>query len=188
MPRANSADVPRFDTYPAPTPSEAASTPQDWPYEPKTDLDVRTQASSRRLNETAENIGEALGRVVALTRSVRGRIDHMKSTATAGGSGAAADLKQRAAEFGEEARARMENLRSEVEQRVAGAREAARERFDELRDQTLRGLESGRKRARARLEQAERYAHDNPLQVIAGAALAGLALGIGLRLWRSRHD
>jgi ElaB/YqjD/DUF883 family membrane-anchored ribosome-binding protein len=187
MPRAHSSDVPRYDTYPAPTPSEAASTPQDWPYEPRTDLD-RTQVGNPRLNQTAENIGETLGRVVAITRSVRGRVDRIKRDATAGGTGLTAELKQRASELGEEARARMEDLRSQVEERIAGAREAASVRIDGLRDQARRGLENGRERARARVEQARQYAHDNPLPVIAGAALAGIALGVGLRLWRSRHD
>jgi ElaB/YqjD/DUF883 family membrane-anchored ribosome-binding protein len=49
-------------------------------------------------------------------------------------------------------------------------------------------LDDARWRARVRAQQARRYAHDNPLQIIAGAALAGLAVGVGLRLWRSHHE
>jgi len=161
MPRARSADIPRYDTYPAPAPSEASSTPQDWPYEPRTDLD-RSQVGNERLNRTAENIGETLGRAVAVARSVPRRFGVIRG---GGGGNIADDLKQRAAALGEEARARVGDLRGQVEGRLAQARE--------------RALDARR--------QATQYAHDNPLQIIAGAAVAGLALGIGLRLWRSRH-
>lgn len=153
MPRARSADIPRYDTYPAPAPSEAASTPQDWPYEPKTDVDVRT-IGNPRLVATAEQLGEALGRAVALARSVPRRIENLKKHAVIRGSGPAVDAIDRVSDLGEQARARMQDLRGRVEDQLRGAQRAARE---------------------------------NPLQVIAGAALAGLALGVALRLWRSSH-
>ena len=183
MPRSHSADIPRYDTYPAPTPSEAASTPQDWPYEPKTDVDART-IGNPRLNETAERIGDTLGRVVNIARTARRRAENVAS-----GSGeVAGGLKERVNEFGEQARARMEDLRGRVETQISDAREAARARLDEARSIARERLDDARWRARVRAQQARRYAHDNPLQIIAGAALAGLAVGVGLRLWRSHHE
>lgn len=194
MPRARSADVPRYDTYPAPTPSEAAATPQDWPYEPKTDVDLRTQCGNPRLNETAEQIGETLGRAVALARSVPRRVEHIKDRfavvrgGAGQGPGLAENVKQRAGELRDEARARMQDLRTQVQDRLDDARATARERIEEARSIARDRLAEARERARLRAAQARQYAHDNPLQVIGGAALAGLALGVGLRLWRSSHD
>lgn len=39
----------------------------------------------------------------------------------------------------------------------------------------------------ARLK-TRRYLNENPLQVVGAAALAGFALGVGLRIWRWRRD
>ena len=189
MPRAHSADVPRYDTYPAPTPSEAAASAQDWPYEPKTDVDRRTQCGNPRLNDAAAQVGETLGRVVSIARSLPRRVENLKDrVGTVRASGPTVDLMDRVSDLGDQAKSRMQDLRDRVEGQFNDAREAARHRLDEARSMARRRLDETRERARLRAEQARQYAHANPLQVIAAAALAGLALGAGLRLWRSSHE
>ncbi|HTK94156.1 MAG TPA: hypothetical protein VL382_00845 [Terriglobales bacterium] len=179
MARARSSDVPRFDTYPAPAPSEAASTPQDWPYEPKTD---EYRPGNPRLNQAAEQIGATVGRAVARARGVGDRVGVI-----AGGQ-SGPGIKEKVNELGEQAR-----------ERVAELRDAAGERLEEMRDRAQRGISDAREqlsevaeRARIRAsearDQAQRYARENPLQVITGALVAGVLLGIGLRIWRASHD
>lgn len=171
MARVRSADVPSYDTYPAPTPAETEGMPQDWPYEPKTD-EVRTR-ENQRLNQTAEQIGETLGRVAALGHVARTRLQSVRGEAVQ----ARAGLQQKLEQLGGDARVRLEDWR-----------DAAGERLEDLRDKTIRGLECGRERAARRMNDARVYARQNPLQVIAGALVAGIVLGIGLRAWRSNDE
>lgn len=175
MARVRSADVPRYDTYPAPAPAEAEGVPQDWPYEPKTD-EFRTR-ENQRLNRTAEQIGETLGRVAALGHVARTRLQSVRGEAEQARVG----LQQKFEEMGDDARERLEDWR-----------EAAGERLEDLRNKAIRGLECGRERAARRVNEArvraQSYARENPLQVIAGALVAGIVLGIGLRAWRSSDE
>lgn len=188
MPRSRSADIPRYDTYPAPAPSEAAATPQDWPYEPPTDVDPRTQLGNRRLNQTAGHIGQTLGRVVSIARTARRRVQSAGSSSGELAGELGERVSERVNALGDQARARMEDLRGQVQDRLHEARAIARERLDDARSRARQRFDNARWRARVRAEQARQYAHQNPLQVIGAAALAGLVLGAGLRLWRSSHD
>ena len=178
MARAHSADVPSFDSYPAPEPVEAATSREsrDWSYEPVSD-EFRG-APNQRLNQTAEQIGETMGRVVAMARAARQRIESARSDASAG-------LKQQVEAMSEQARERLDGWREIASERIDGLRAVASERLDDLRDKTERGIACGREQAAVRVDQARRYARANPEKVIGGALLAGLAVGIGLRIWNS---
>ena len=63
-------------------------------------------------------------------------------------------------------------------------RAAADEAIARIRDASL----DLKQEARSKFDQARRsgiaYAHQNPLQIVAGAAVFGMVMGIGLRLWR----
>ncbi|MGI9103147.1 MAG: hypothetical protein ACR2IF_11970 [Terriglobales bacterium] len=61
------------------------------------------------------------------------------------------------------------------------AREDAKAKASDL-------TEEARLKAWEARTRAERLAHDYPVQVIAGAAAAGLVVGILLRLWRDHAD
>jgi ElaB/YqjD/DUF883 family membrane-anchored ribosome-binding protein len=174
MARARSSDIPSFDTYPAPTPSEAQSTPQDWPYEPKSD---EYRPGNERLNRKAEQVGASVGRAVRAAKDMRERFGGIRDRQ--GRPGMTEELKEKVAEVAGQARGKIEDLR-----------ESASEQFDEL---SVRARDAAaRARVRVRVnearEHAQRYARENPLHVIAGALLAGILLGIGLRVWRSSDE
>jgi len=57
----------------------------------------------------------------------------------------------------------------------------AGEMAEDVKEQAQRTFSNVRSRA-------ERLAREEPLRFIGGAALAGMALGIGLRLWRDHGD
>lgn len=175
MARARSSDVPRYDTYPAPTPAEAASTPQDWPYEPKTD---EYRSGNERLNQAAEQIGTTMGRVVAATRERFGVIR--------GGQGGL-DFQEKIGEMSDQARARVNEIGEQARERLENLRETAGEQLDDLRSQARDAAKRARARVNEAQQQARQYAHENPLHVIAGALLAGILLGIGVRIWRANN-
>src|SRR4051812_32486117 len=186
MARAHSADVPSYDTYPAPTPAESESMPQDWPYEPTSD-EARLRAENPRLNQTAEQIGETLGRVTAMARMARGRVRERVEDIRGDASGAGATVQEKFEAMGEQARQRIEDWREVTNERIHDLRSRA----NDMRSRAERELAEGRERAIRRVNearyQAQRYAHEKPLHVIGGALAAGIILGIGLRVWRD-HD
>jgi ElaB/YqjD/DUF883 family membrane-anchored ribosome-binding protein len=176
--RARSADIPSYDTYPAPTPSESAATPQDWPYEPKTD---EFRPGNERLNEVAEQIGTTVGKAVSAARSGFGVIQ-------GGGGSQGPGLKEKVSDLGEQARAKVDDLANAAGEKLDELKGRAQQQVDELRDQAQQRLDDARRRAAEARDRAQRYARENPLQVIAGALLFGALLGIGLRIWRASHE
>ena len=178
--RARSADIPSYDTYPAPTPSESAATPQDWPYEPKSD---EYRPGNPRLNEVAEQIGMTMGRAVSAARSRFGVIQ---------GGGQGPGLKEKVgdkvSDLTEQARAKADDLASAAGEKFDELKGRAQQQMDDLREQAQVRLDDARRRAMEARDRAQRYAHDNPLQVIAGALIFGVLLGIGLRIWRASNE
>src|SRR4051794_32577755 len=141
MPRVSSADVPRYDTYPAPTPAESEGMPQDWPYEPLTD-EARA-AHNQRLDQTAEQIGETLGRVVAIARTARERLQQARNQS--------GELKENVAGM---ARERLEDWRGAAGERIEELRQTATERVEELRARTQQTVGEARERAVRRINEA----------------------------------
>lgn len=180
--RARSADFPSYDSYPAPSPSESASTPQDWPYEPKTD---EFRPGNERLNQMAEHIGATVGTAVAMTR---GRFRVIRGGA-AQGPGLKEKVSEKVSDLGQQAREKVEDLTGAASEKLGDLKDRAQEGMSELRDQAQQHLDDARRRAIAARDQAQRYARENPLQVVAGALIFGAILGIGLRIWRaSSHE
>ncbi len=179
--RARSADIPSYDTYPAPTPSESSSTPQDWPYEPKSD---EYRPGNERLNEVAEQIGTTVGKAVAIARSGFGVIQGGGDR----GPGVKEKVTDKMTDLGEQARAKVDDLTSAAGEKLDELKGRAQEQMDDLRDQAQQRLEDARRRAAEARDRAQRYARENPLQVILGALLFGAILGIGLRIWRASNE
>lgn len=179
--RARSADIPSFDTYPAPTPSERNGMPQDWPYEPKTD---EFRPGNERLNQVAEQIGSTVGKAVAMTR---GRFRVIRGGASQG-PGLKDKVADKVSDLGEQAREKVDEFTSAAGAKLDDLKGRAQESMGELRDQAQQGLDEARRRALEARERAQRYARQNPLQVIGGALAFGVLLGIGLRIWRGNHE
>ena len=176
--RARSADIPSYDTYPAPTPSESSATPQDWPVEPVSD---EYRPGNPRLNEVAEQIGTTVGKAVSAARSGFGVIQ-------GGGSSQGPGLKEKVSDMGEQARAKVDDLASAAGEKLDELKGRAQEQMDDLREQAQQRLDDARRRAMEARDRAQRYARENPLQVILGALIFGAVLGIGLRIWRASNE
>lgn len=130
----------------------------EWPRSDITEAAI-PRSTERRLENAGEAVGQAIGTVIHEARELPGRVqgrmsDLKKKFKVISGRGSA-DLKQRASELSDEAQEKLSELSHEAR------REARHWEF------------------RARL-----YACRFPLQFIAGAAAAGLAIGFLLRLWR----
>jgi ElaB/YqjD/DUF883 family membrane-anchored ribosome-binding protein len=93
----------------------------------------------------------------------------MAEDATAALNQTAGTAKARAAEVGQAASNKAQELWTEGERRA-----------DDLRVRTTVNL----KRAQVRAKEIQR---DNPERVVMGAGALGVALGIGLRIWRANR-
>ena len=87
-----------------------------------------------------------------------------------GGQGAAGNLKESAAQVGENIR----NIGSQV-------RDQATQQYDQLREQAGEYYEQGRQRAMEMEQNLEQYVQEKPIQALLMAAGVGLLLGF---LWK----
>jgi ElaB/YqjD/DUF883 family membrane-anchored ribosome-binding protein len=75
-----------------------------------------------------------------------------------------------------------------VPRRMDEAKERLSETGGDLRDDMRAAASDLKETAQQRMFEARlrarRYINENPLQVVGGAAVAGLALGMALRIWR----
>ena len=167
------------------------------------------RSSNPRLNSAAESAGRAVGSAVAQAREmrqkftvIRGRRDELSSKAD--------DAMHRAREAGEEALERARDLGAQAADRarelshdaVGRAREWSAQAADRARefssdamgrarvlsqeaiDKARAASSVAQERARVAGVEADRRARRYPLQVIAGAAVFGMLMGIWLRVWR----
>lgn len=110
-PLRSTGDIPRYDTYPAPTPGEPLSSlPPD---EPIPELE-----RGSNLNAAAERIGSAVGGAVGAVRRrlqvVPRRIDEAKERLSETGGDVRADVRAAAAEWKETAHRRLTDARFQV--------------------------------------------------------------------------
>jgi|tagenome__1003787_1003787.scaffolds.fasta_scaffold19509124_1 hypothetical protein len=153
--RYQSSDVPAYPTYPAEPPVESAH------------IDRNTVSLPRQnnadLEDAARKIGGSIGRIVA---SLQERGEEAQSRA--------ADLSDKA---GREYRKYME--RGEQQAREFG--EKAADVMDRASREAREKLASLRAEAAGYTRKARQ---DYPVELIIAAGAAGLAAGIGLRMWR----
>jgi len=166
-----SSDIPNFDTYPA---SPESSLESRLP--PESPIDHRLP-SAGALQQCAIQIGSALGRTVLLLRTARSRIQN---------------IPQRAGETGEIAVTRLNELADSAKNRVQQWRQAAVSRTEDLRAAAAEkaselGTLARNRYYRARL-QANRITREYPVHIVLIGALAGVAAGAGLRIWRANRE
>ena len=179
-PKYSSSDIPRFDTYPSNSPQE--SSPQESASREYFRQSDSTSTSTRGLLEPARRsdleiraarLGAALGHIVLRLRNQKDaagqKLSLITEDATATLNQTADSLKLRAEEAGQMATNRAQEMLTEAERRAS-----------QLRTQAIHHL----KMARVRAQEIQR---DKPEQVAMGAGAVGLALGIGLRIWRANR-
>jgi hypothetical protein len=157
--RYSSSDIPNFDTYPSTTPLPNA--PRGVPeIARRSDLEIR-----------AARIGAALGQFVLLLRDQKEvaaqKLSVVTEDATAVLNQKADVVKARAEEAGQIASNKAQELWAEAERRAVAVRELA-----------VLNL----RRAQLRAQEIER---DYPERVAIGIGTLGLAVGVGLRIWRA---
>jgi len=155
--RYSSSDIPNFDTYPS-----ESSRKVEFSSEPRSELEIR-----------AARVGAALGRLVLVLRRkqeiAQQKLSVMAEDATAALNQTADTAKARASEASEVAGNKAQEILNSV------GRQA-----DQFRERATLNL----KRARVRAQEIQR---DQPESVALGAGAVGLALGIGLRIWRANR-
>jgi hypothetical protein len=170
--RYSSSDIPNFDTYPSSTPqvslppadSPRASLPEGVPFDSETRSGLEIRAA---------RLGTALGQFVLLLRNkqqiAQQKLSVMSEEATAALNQTADSVKVRAGEAGQVASNKAQEMWTEAERRA-----------DQLRHRANHNL----KLAKIRAQEIQR---DNPERVAIGAGALGVALGIGLRIWRANR-
>ena len=126
---------------------------------------VFVEVTGREWERRAVQLGTVAGKAVAVVRKVRRQWQE------------SGDQDQ---DVVAKAKKAAEVLRREAAARTEEWRRAARKRSAELGRQAKESY----RRTRARAEQVGR---DYPLQLVLAAGIAGLVLGAGLRVWRSKR-
>jgi ElaB/YqjD/DUF883 family membrane-anchored ribosome-binding protein len=81
--------------------------------------------------------------------------------------------------------ARIEKAKGEIGEYANRVREKSRAMAQRVRRKARERVHRMRQRAQRTQNQARQVAHEKPFHVLAGVGLAALALGAGLRIWRS---
>jgi ElaB/YqjD/DUF883 family membrane-anchored ribosome-binding protein len=160
------------------------------------------EPGNARLNRTAEQIGSALGRAVTQARRVpetaRRGLHVVRDRAQEAGDGAAAQLSNSASSIAESAQRRAREFVDVAEERGRVLLDKAddltqnvTQRAGEIKQQLDERTRELRAKARVNVQQArwrgERLIHERPIHVLAGIAGAAFAVGVSLRIMRSRN-
>ena len=157
-PRRSSGDIPRYSSYPSPSPEELAGIPPSSQL-PEHASTGRRRMSDAELNATAERIGNAIGSAVDTVRNLPRRLRLVPQRIQSIRDQITGQVKDRSGEFAEDARETLEQFKSNAQMRVRQAR-----------------------------ERSARFANERPFTIIAAVAAIGLMAGVSLRLWRSYSD
>jgi len=164
-PLHHSSDVASFDTYPSDPPEPGLA--QD------PDRLLPEEGESSALDEYGAQLGSAAGQAVLAFRRAQQRVRDLtrdkKATVTEIATARMQQVREEAT-----------RLREETGRRGEEWRRVLRERAGEWRRQARNGIYRARLRARE-------IQNDSPLQVVAGAAVAGLVIGAVLRIWRANR-
>jgi ElaB/YqjD/DUF883 family membrane-anchored ribosome-binding protein len=156
----SSSDVPEYSSYPA-EPDRVTAEVVDFAV--ISEFDALPQQDISKYDESARRIGAALGRLV---NNLRKMIEPVRS--------------------------KVEEQYARVEDGVELAKEAAQQSYEDstrkVRNIARQGICEARARAFELQRKAIRTVDDYPLQTLAVAGVAGVAVGIGLRAWRESHE
>ncbi len=162
-PLHRSSDIPSFDTYPS-GPELGERSGNRLENDPNRLLPE--EAESTPLQDYGAQLGSAAGMAVMALRRAQRRVRNMaiekKATVTDIATARVRDVRDQAAEMGEE------------------WGRTVRERATEWRRQARNGMYRARLRAR---EMQNEY----PVHVVIGAGVLGLVIGAGLRIWRANR-
>ena len=183
-----SSDVPKYDTYPAEPPAPEKALPKDTIDEPERQLPQDTSA----LDERARQVGAAMGKVVVMLRRTQSRLQDLASETGDNAGTRINELTETAKAKAQGTAARVTELASAAKSKTQEIGQAAISRADELRQAAVEkasdlGTQAREGYDRAR-QRATRIANEYPVQVVLGAGLAGLLLGVGLRIWRANRE
>jgi ElaB/YqjD/DUF883 family membrane-anchored ribosome-binding protein len=160
------------------------------------------EPGNARLNRTAEQIGSALGRAVTQARRVpetaRRGLHVVRDRAQEAGDGAAAQISTSASSLAESAQRRAREFVDVAEERGRVLLDKAddlsqnvTQRAGEIKQQLDERTRELRAKARLNVQQArwrgERLIQERPLHLLAGIAGAAFAVGVSLRIMRSRN-
>ena len=182
------ADVPRFDTYPAPPPPGMFLAQEG----------ESQEIGNTRLNSAAETVGSAVGRAVVTLRDVPQRLGvprglRLVRAASETAALKAEELRSSAAENLEMVQRRASAIMDTTIQRATETVDATREQMDAAlcaaRERLNAASDAGRQWMQETTTDARRKAVDTvdryPVHTLAAICAAGLVIGSGLRLWRS---
>ena len=138
----------------------------------------RQMEQEQQMHEIAEQIGTALGKAVNGVRGIPDRVRnglHVVKGEALEHAGSATDA---ASELAQSMSETISGLRQDAAQTAAKWREKASRRAVELNE--LAGDQIADVRSRV-----ARATRENPIQLILAVAAASIAIGFGLRIWRS---
>lgn len=128
---------------------------------------------SRALVKQAERIGDALGRTVKNLRNARRQLEEFAAqnahTAVARVNDLAETVKTKARDVSQTTTARASELGDAVAEKMGRLGETARLKY-----------------FRARL-RANRISRDYPIHTLVAAGMAGVLIGVGIRVWRANR-
>ncbi len=150
---------------------------------------TEAQPSNPRLNQTAEAVGSAVGSAVRRVDKVRERFNVIRGKAEETAAARSEELKRAAEEWKQAAEEKAQDVKTRAAEAIEEIRAKASERFEDARWRASEKLQEAKWAAQDGMENARQrvkhLANERPLQVIAGAAVAGFAIGVALRTWRS---
>jgi ElaB/YqjD/DUF883 family membrane-anchored ribosome-binding protein len=159
IPRRSSGDIPRYGSYPSPSPEELAGIPPGSQLPEHASISRVRRMSDTEMNATAERIGNAIGSAVDTVRNLPRRMQRVPQRIQAIRDRITGEVKHKSGEFAEDARESFEQFKSNAQMRVRQAR-----------------------------ERSARFANERPFAVIASVAAIAFIAGVSLRLWRSYSD
>ena len=120
-PRRSSGDIPRYGSYPSPSPEELAGIP------PGSQLPEHASTGRRmsdaELNATAERIGNAIGTAVDTVRNLPRQMQLVPQRIQSIRDQITGQVKDKSGEFAEDARETLQQFKSDAQLRVRQARE-----------------------------------------------------------------
>lgn len=193
--RHRSSDIPDFDTYPAdpPKPEALPSRTID------SNMPLPRGQSNTALEQTARQVGTAVGKAVVTIRKTQERLKDVASQTGDAAASRLSDVKTRAQETAN----RVSNIGETVKNKAQEWTETATAKAEELRQVTVAKAEELRQATAARVSElgsqiktgyyrtrlrANQVVRDYPLHVVLAAGAVGFLLGVGLRIWRANRE
>jgi hypothetical protein len=151
------------------------------------------RTSNAQLNRSAEAVGRSVGNAVAGVKSIPQRFERLRSRIPLVDrypepEGYSTSLAEVAGDWRDAVEDSVSEMSEAANQYRVEFLDRASERLIELRHLSERRYFEVRRDLNYRLEKARRLSREQPLQVIAGCAIAAFALGVAVRVWRSDHE